>query len=258
MNISQCEGPVRVFSSADANELPSVSAKEFAESVQSGVNSREVIGAWRRALPGMAGTGTFNRFAFKALPWTEQGGVGLSAHLSQPDETFKRAWSIYTEAFVDFERRSFLEQQTVMARPRYRFSAIRQGAGIVGMLGYWQLPGFCFIEHFAIASSCRSGGLGRRVIRMLQANSRQPIVLDVEPFGSDHSAARRVAFYTRLGFHYCARPVTLPPYAGKETEPSNLMAWPKPLDDAGRALTRSVIEREVYGLPTFVPWHRAG
>ncbi len=186
-----------------------------------------------------------------------QDGLWFSSHLDPNDEMFQRAWSIYTASFVDFERRSLFEHLHVTRHPRYRFSAIRRGDDVVGVLGMWSLPGFCFVEHVAIADAFRSAGLGHQTLRTVQQHVCGPVVLDVEPFGTDFYAARRVAFYRRLGFHYCGRSVTLPPYAGKVTEPSNLMTWPLALDEMSRAQVVETIEREVYGLHPLIPRHHA-
>ena len=171
---------------------------------------------------------------------------------------FRDAWSIYNASFSDLERRSLLEHLHVARQPQYRFSAIRQGRDVVGVLGIWALHGFHFIEHLAIAPEHRSAGVGRRALEMLQWHVREPVVLDVEPFGTDLDAARRVAFYRRLGFHYCAHPVVLPPYMGKATAPSNLMSWPMALDDEDRERVVETIEREIYGLHPFIPRRRVG
>jgi ribosomal protein S18 acetylase RimI-like enzyme len=186
-----------------------------------------------------------------------QDGLWFSSPLDPRDELFNQAWSIYTSAFCDFERRSLFEHMCVMRQPRYRFSAIRTKEAVVGMIGLWTLPGFCFIEHLAVAPEHRSGGYGRRAIQTLQRAVRGPIVLDVEPFGAEPDAARRVAFYQRLGFQYCGRPVTLPPYAGKAAEPSNLMAWPMALDGESRQRVVDTLACEIYGLQPQVPNHRA-
>lgn len=186
-----------------------------------------------------------------------QGGLWFSPHLAPEGEMFQKAWSIYTESFADFERRSLFEHLKVMRQPRYRFSAILRGQEVVGVLGMWTLPGFCFIEHVAIGAAFRSAGLGQQALRAVQCHVGGPVVLDVEPFGTDLYAARRVSFYQRLGFHYCGRSVTLPPYVGKATEPSNLMAWPLALDETSRVRVVETIEREIYGLHPLIPRRRA-
>jgi ribosomal protein S18 acetylase RimI-like enzyme len=189
----------------------------------------------------------------QADPSFNHDGLWFSSHLDPRDGMFTQAWSIYNASFSDLERRSLFEQLHVMRQPRYRFSALRLEGAVVGVLGVWYLPGFCFVEHLAIAPERRSGGYGRGALQTLQRHVRGPVVLDVEPFGTDLNAARRVAFYRRLGFHYSGRPVTLPPYVGKAAAPSNLMSWPAALDGEARGQVVETIEREVYGLHPPVP-----
>lgn len=191
--------------------------------------------------------------AEQAVPSFNPDGLWFSAHLSPQDGMFKQAWFIYNASFTDSERRSLFEQMQVMHHRRYRFSAIQAEGAVVGVLGIWNLCGFCFLEHLAIAPGLRSGGYGRHALQTLQWYVRGPIVLDVEPFGTDLNAARRVAFYQRQGFHYCGRSVTLPPYMGKGAEPSNLMSWPMALDGKNRERVVEAIERDVYGLHPLAP-----
>jgi len=257
MNIAECERSERVFSSTGQNDLASNSAKFFAYPVQSESAFQESFRIGDVQWMGAEAVGDFNRFAFKALPIVEKDGLWISAHLIGRDDVFNQAWTIYTEAFADIERRSLFEQMRVMRHPHYRFSAVRDEDAVVGVLGYWDLPGFCFIEHFAVSAACRSGGYGRRAIRLLQQHVKGPVLLDVEPFGFDQNAARRVAFYNRLGFRYCGDPVTLPPYEGKATGPTNLMSWPMALDREGRERVAEIITREVYGLDTSALCHSA-
>lgn len=185
---------------------------------------------------------------FKALPVFEDRGLGFSEHLDMKAPLFATVWGIYTAAFSDCERRVYAEQKTIHDHPRYRFSAIMQGDVAVGVLACWLLQGFWFVEHFAIASEHRSSGLGGRALGLLQEHVRGPILLDVEPLGTDKNAMRRVAFYTRLGFHYCDKSVTLPPYQGRRASPSNLMAWPRVLDCGARDRALATVEREIYAL----------
>jgi ribosomal protein S18 acetylase RimI-like enzyme len=170
---------------------------------------------------------------------------------------FKPVWAIYTEAFTGAARRSRREQAHVMRHPRYRFSAVMHEGSVVGVMAWWELPGFCFVEHFAVSSAHRSGGFGRRAMALLQSHVTGPIVLDVEPFGTDYPAARRVAFYHRLGFTYCGLSVTLPAYEGKEAGPTNFMSWGTELSRAGCERVLEAIGSEIYGLRSEVPYPSA-
>jgi hypothetical protein len=208
-------------------------------------------------LKGVDAVGTFNRFAFKALPVCGQNGLWFSAHLIQHDEVFERTWAIYKEAFSGLERRTRRDQMGVMVHPRYRFSAIMHENSVVGVLAWWELPGFCFVEHFAISAEQRSGGFGRRAIALLQSHVNAPILVDVEPFGTDYLAARRVAFYNRLGFSYCPQPVTLPAYRDRSSAPSNFMAWNATLDGHVRERMFDTVCHEVYHQRVCVSHFRA-
>ena len=257
MNIAQCERLDRVFSSTGQYGLTSDNAKFFAYPVQSESTYRNGSCSGHRPEKGVSGAVDFSWFAFKALPVCGAEGLCFSAHLAEQDGVFEQVWTIFTEAFTGFERRTRREQMRVMRHPLYRFSAVMHGGTVVGMLAWWNLPGFCFVEHFAIAAAQRSGGFGRRAMELLQAHVARPVVVDVEPFGTDQQAARRVAFYNRLGFSYCGRPVTLPPYEGKPTAPSNLMAWPIALDGAGREHVLATIGREIYHQEVALPYTSA-
>ena len=220
MNIAQYERSERVFSSTGQYGLTSDNAKFFAYPVQ-------------------------------------HEGLCFSAHLVKQDGVFEKAWAIYAEAFTGLERRSRREQTLVMRHPCYRFSAILHEGAVVGVMAWWKLAGFCFVEHLAISSAERSGGFGRRAIELLQSHVACPIVVDVEPFGTDQNAARRVAFYSRLGFAYSGKSVTLPAYEGKPTAPSNLMAWGMELDRAGRERVLEAVGREIYNQRVDMPYTSA-
>lgn len=247
MNIAYSERSQGIFSSTGSFGLTSDDAKFFAYPVQSEGLHRAVFSSGPNPGAGLDDGAVFSRFAFKALPVCGKAGLVLTAHLFRQDEVFDQAWAIYEEAFAEGERRSRGEQLHVMSQPGYRFSAVLSDGAVVGVLAWWALSGFCFVEHFAVASAHRSGGFGRRVMELLQAHVAGPIVVDVEPFSTEQTAARRVAFYSRLGFAYCDQAVVLPPYEGKAEAPSNLMAWGLPLDRSSRARVFETICREVYG-----------
>lgn len=247
MNMAGCERPGRVFSFTGQTGLTSLNAKFFAYPVQSESRCLKAVRGGAVPSTGADTAVDFSRFAFKSLPVFESGGLCFSAHLDMRSPEFETAWGIYNVAFADFECRSRLEQTWVMREPNYRFSAVMHEGSVVGVLACWKLSGFCFVEHVAIAPAYRSKGIGQQTFKLLIRHLARPVVVDVEPFGSKRLASRRVAFYARLGFNYCASPVTLPPYAGKTTKPSNLMAWPVVLDGAGRERVVETIRREVYG-----------
>lgn len=246
MNIAHRERSERIFSSTGPTGLTSDHAKFFAYPVQSESTCLKGFGCGRTPGLGVDEAADFNRFAFKALSVFGKEGLSFSAHLGLQDEVFKQAFAIYAEAFSGLERRSLDEHRDVLSRPHYRFSAVLREGAVVGVLAWWKLSGFCFVEHFAIAAAQRSGGIGRQVIELLQAHVAEPVVVDVEPFEASHLAARRVAFYSRLGFAYCGQSVTLPAYRGKGFAPSNLMVWGAEPDRAESERIFGTICREIY------------
>ena len=257
MNIASCERSERIFSSTGHCGLTSDNAKFFAYPVQSESTYRAGFGSGHRPEKALGGSADWRRSGFQSPPVCGADGLRFSAPLVKTDEVFEQVWAIYTDAFAAVERRSRREQTRVMQHPCYRFAAVMSEGLVVGMAAWWDLPGFCFVEHFAISSAHRSGGLGRRVIELLQAHVARPIVLDVAPFGADHQAARRVAFYQRLGFSYCGQSDLLPAYEGRKAAPSNLMAWGITLDRAGRERVLEIIGSEIYGLRSEVPYPSA-
>jgi len=253
MNIAQSERSERVFSSTGPSDLTSDNAKFFAYPFQSESTYRVGFGYGQSSGWNLNETVDFSRFAFKSLPVCGNEGLWFSAHLTERDELFTQAWSIYTEAFTAVERRTRQEQIRVMRDPRYRFSAVMHEHSVIGVLAWWNLPGFRFVEHFAISSTQRSGGFGRRAITLLQTHVASPIVLDVEPFSLDHQAVRRVAFYERLGFSYCMQSVFLPAYAGKSIAPTNFMAWRTTLDRKACERVFDTVTRVIYKQDVAVP-----
>lgn len=257
MNIAQNERSERIFSSIGPNGLTSDNRKFFAYPFQLESMYRG-FGYGHGSDWNVDQAVDFRCFAFKTLPVCGNEGLWFSAHLTERDELFNQVWSIYTEAFTPVERRTRLEQLHTLRDPRYRFSAVMHEHAVVGVLAWWDLPGFCFVEHFAISSAQRSGGFGRRAMTLLQTHVAGPIVLDVEPFNLDQQAVRRVSFYQRLGFSYCMQPVFLPAYEGKPVAPTNFMAWQTSLDHAGCDRVFDTVTRVIYQQAVARPAVREG
>lgn len=117
-----------------------------------------------------------------------------------------------------------------------------------GMLTYWDFGTFRYGEHFAIADDMRCGGIGGRVLKAFIDSAPTPVVLEVEPAGSNDMAARRIAFYERHSLHLWADvPYLQPPYRQDgEWFPLRLMAT-QDLDPALAPDVIKTIHRHVYG-----------
>lgn len=116
----------------------------------------------------------------------------------------------------------------------------------IGLMNYWDLDGFYYIEHFAVAESYRNGGIGKRALNHLYQELNGPIVLEVE-HPDNELAERRIRFYEREGFTLWDKPYLQPPYKkGDDFLPLYLMARGKMDADQYYEEVKRKIYSEVY------------
>lgn len=137
--------------------------------------------------------------------------VKFSARLPQ------RLCEIYFESFPVEERRDWADLLSRIddVDSPLNISVIEMGDGVaVGFITWWSFEEFVYVEHFAVDASMRGGGVGSDAIRKFVEQIDKPVVLEVEPAGSNDMADRRIGFYERCGF--VAHPdfeYIQPPYA---------------------------------------------
>ncbi len=155
---------------------------------------------------------------------------------------FDAVYDAMEEAFPYEERRDREGARALLTEPCYYiFHAIKDGKR-VGFITVWELEGFAFAEHFVIYPAYRNRGYGAEVMGLLQA--RYPyIVLEVE-HPNTPLAARRLAFYGRLGFAVNEYPYLQPSYHGGAGVPLVLMSYPVALSCPDEIKRR--IYKEVY------------
>lgn len=159
---------------------------------------------------------------------------------------FAQAWQLYEEAFPEAERRSPEQQQALLGEPQYCFLSLLDNTTFKGLLGVWQLPGFCFIEHFAVVPGLRGQGIGSQALRQFMQSSATPMVLEVEPPQTE-SNRRRIKFYERLGFCLNGFDYRQPPYAqDKPWVPLLLMSYPEKLSTTTFQKVKEQLYRNVY------------
>ena len=125
---------------------------------------------------------------------------------------------------------------------------------VLGFITYWQLPSCHYIEHFAVSPQCRGKGIGAAAFSLLlnevKSHSTMQWVLEVEP---PHTpmAARRIAFYERLGMHLNQQSYHQPPYRpGDAWLPLYIMSA-RPITEATEWQKMvSDLHRIVYGMAT--------
>lgn len=82
-------------------------------------------------------------------------------------------------AFPQEERRDTVQQREYSDNnPRFCNNIILENGNSIGMISYWTMGDFYYIEHFAIDPSLRNGGYGKRVLEMIKKQLKGPIVLE--------------------------------------------------------------------------------
>ncbi|PTN38943.1 GNAT family N-acetyltransferase [Desulfonatronum sp. SC1] len=115
------------------------------------------------------------------------------------DEQFESFWEIYSESFPEYEKRDRAGQLAVLTRKEYAVNFYSEADSMMGFIAYWDIGGYYFVEHIAIAETGRGRGIGSILMNNLIQSGRN-VVLEVEP-PVDDTTLRRIKFYERLGFH---------------------------------------------------------
>jgi len=95
--------------------------------------------------------------------------------------------------------------------PIFYCNIILEDDSPVGLVTYWDLGNFYYIEHFAIDPNQRNGGYGRKLLEYLADFLKKPIVLEVE-HPTEEMAKRRIGFYQRHGYTLWEKEYFQPPY----------------------------------------------
>lgn len=151
-------------------------------------------------------------------------------------------------AFPEQERRDTPQQREYSDNnPLFSNNVILEEGKPIGMISFWNMGDFYYIEHFAIDPTLRNGGYGKRVLESIKELLHNPIVLEVEE-PTDEISTRRIGFYKRLGFILNEKTYVQPPYRKGDTElPMFLMTY-GPIDMENEfERIKNTIYKEVYG-----------
>lgn len=155
---------------------------------------------------------------------------------------------IYIGSFHSDERREWKELLEQIQHPDFIINQVFYNLEIIGMITTWDLPGFTFIEHFAIKESIRGKGIGSQVIRLITETKLHRVILEVEK-PIDKSAKRRIAFYKRLGFSVCKNTYWQPPYSPDQSKVKMLlMSFPDQIQSEEFMAIKKHIYTKVYQL----------
>ncbi len=144
------------------------------------------------------------------------------------DPLFPFCWELYLAAFPQEERRSLDYHTETMNNEQFHCDVVVDGDLPIGILFWWSLREFVFVEHLATTPAVRGGGYGRQILGELISTSERPILLEVE-HPEDEISRRRIGFYERMGFVLNDHPYSHPSYQQAEGEFVSLkvMTYPK-------------------------------
>lgn len=139
------------------------------------------------------------------------------------------------------ELRSYTDQNQL-----FKNHLIYDDNKVVGFITYWQFDQFYYVEHFAIDPQLRNGGYGEKVLKHLQTELHQPIVLEVE-HPTDELSTRRIKFYERNGFVLWTADYEQPPYKkGYSALPMYLMVYGSLNEQTHYQAIKQALYRTVY------------
>ncbi|MDN4086117.1 GNAT family N-acetyltransferase [Paenibacillus polymyxa] len=165
------------------------------------------------------------------------------------EHDFSEIYAIMESSFPASECRTFEAQKALLKHPSYRIITEKNEQGnIVAFLAGWKFAHFRFVEHIAVDSRIRGGGLGQKLMGRFISQSNQPVVLEVEP-PVDEWSRRRIGFYERLGFHLNHFEYVQPPLREGQTDLRlQIMSYPGALSEQEFTPFKEILYTEVYGL----------
>lgn len=143
------------------------------------------------------------------------------------DPLFPFCWELYLAAFPERERRALDYHTETMSKEQFHCDVILDCNEPIGILFWWELSGFVFIEHLATTPEVRGRGYGNQIINEFISLCNKPIILEVE-HPTDDISRRRISFYERLGFVLNAHPYRQPSFKQIEGEFVDLMVMTYP------------------------------
>ena len=154
---------------------------------------------------------------------------------------------IYNDSFPIDERREWKEIKKLIDHPNFILNQVFDEQKSIGLITLWHLPGFTFIEHFAIKNSFQGHGIGSQVLmQIIEAKSTKMILEVDEP--TTELTKRRITFYERLGFSVCENIYYQPPYSlGQNEVKMLLMCYPEKITPLEFDAIKTQLYREVYG-----------
>lgn len=142
------------------------------------------------------------------------------------DELFKKFYLLIKKSFPGNEHRGFERQKALLEKNIYEILFCFDNNEVIGILAYWHLDSFVFIEHFAVDEFARGNGVGTKMLEFIKKTYQITIILEVE-LPCNEISKRRILFYKRNGFcyndfEYYQKPLN----PGDEPLPLRIMSYP--------------------------------
>ncbi|MDB8987031.1 GNAT family N-acetyltransferase [Acinetobacter sp. RIT592] len=135
--------------------------------------------------------------------------------------------NMYNTSFPLFEQRTLEDQLLALQDEKYYCMALCESELLIGLLFYWDLGEFAYIEHFAISSNLRGKSYGSKVIKEF-CKINKNVILEIDP-PLDDVSIKRLNFYSKLGFKLQEFDHTHPSYR-KDTPAHELKIMTYPND----------------------------
>lgn len=117
---------------------------------------------------------------------------------SENNKYWNEVMNMYASSFPIFEQRTLNDQISALQDDNYYCMAICESNSLIGLIFYWDLSEYVYIEHFAISSNLRGKSYGSKVIKEFCENNKN-IILEIDP-PLDDISIKRLRFYSKLGF----------------------------------------------------------
>lgn len=165
------------------------------------------------------------------------------------DKAYLFVENLFIEAFPANERRDLtFQRNNTDNESRFCCNVLEEDEIAVGLLNVWDLPGFYYIEHFAISKQLRNKSYGTKTLKAFLDKAKKPIIIEVERPEND-LAKRRIDFYLRVGFKLDHHNYRQPPYRlSDKAYPMYIMSYGDIDMEQNYEEVKSIIYKEVYGV----------
>lgn len=118
--------------------------------------------------------------------------------LDNNDKNFDKAWELYESSFPIYERRTLKSHIEALKNENFHCTYAIDGGAFIGILFYWKLGKYIYVEHLAINSELRNHGFGTKLLEAFTSN-HDNVILEIDP-PVDEVSIKRHHFYKNIGF----------------------------------------------------------